>query len=278
MKSELSFVYMIRCAGGQLYTGWTNDPAARLAAHKKGVGAKYTRGFAARALAYLEQCPDKSSGLRREAALKKCTKAEKEALCAAWAADMQPRLSVATVADAAEILEIYNWYVAHSNATFQVTPAAPAEYEAWVRDTLAVAPLLLARTGSGRLMGYACAHRWHEREAFAWDRELTVYCAPWARGLGVGRALYTPLLELLRRQGIWNAYALIADPNPASEAMHAALGFVCEGRTPRTGYKLGAWQGLSTWHLALRRGRGAPGPLRVLPPEEVAAVLAQAAP
>lgn len=40
---KAAYVYMVRCAGGQLYTGWTNDPEARLKAHQSGKGAKYTR-------------------------------------------------------------------------------------------------------------------------------------------------------------------------------------------------------------------------------------------
>ena len=269
-----AYVYMLRCAGGQLYSGWTKDPAARLHAHKTGRGAKATRGFHAVALAYLERCPDKPAALRREAALKKLPKAEKEALCAAWTAQARPRLSVACRADAAEIVQLYNWYVRNRIATFQITPSTVAQYEAWVDDTLARAPLLLARDGAGRLLGYACAHRWHEREAFDWDVESTVYCAPFARGLGVGDTLYAALLELLKAQGYWNVYALIADPNPASERLHEKFGFVCEGRTPRTGYKFGRWLGLSTWHLALRKGTGAPEPVRLqLPAEEVVAVL-----
>ena len=83
---EKAFVYMVRCAGGQLYTGWTNDPARRLHAHKIGTGAKCTRALGAKQLAYLEACADKSAALRREAALKKLSKPEKEVLCAAWRA------------------------------------------------------------------------------------------------------------------------------------------------------------------------------------------------
>lgn len=121
-KTERAYVYMVRCAGGQLYTGWTNDPASRLHAHKSGKGAKCTRALGAQRFAYLERCTDKSAALRREAALKKLTKAQKEALCAEWAEKNLPRLSLATRADAAEILDIYNWYVLHHTATFQVTP------------------------------------------------------------------------------------------------------------------------------------------------------------
>jgi L-amino acid N-acyltransferase YncA/predicted GIY-YIG superfamily endonuclease len=273
-KAEAAYAYMVRCAGGQLYAGWTNDPAARLHAHKTGKGAKSTRAFHAVQFAYLERCADKSAALRREAALKKLTKPQKEALCAQWAAANRPRLRVATRADAAQIVELYNWYVANSTATFQITPSTAAEYETWVEHAMQTAPLLLAHDTDGRLLGYACAHRWHEREAFDWDVESTVYCAPGARGTGVGAALYGALLELLQQQGYWNVYALIADPNPASERFHEKFGFVCEGRTPHTGYKLGHWVGLATWHLALRRGNGAPAPVqRTLPPEQVQNVL-----
>lgn len=81
-----AWVYMIRCRDGSLYTGWTNDLNARLAAHKAGRGARYTRAFGALALAWAEPQPDKRAALRREAAVKKLPKAEKEALAAAWAA------------------------------------------------------------------------------------------------------------------------------------------------------------------------------------------------
>ena len=273
-ENRPGYVYMLRCAGDRLYTGWTDDPAARLHAHKTGQGgAKFTHAFPPTGFAYLEQLPDKSAALKREAAVKKLPKAEKEVLCAAWAEQNRPRLSVATKADAAEILALYNWYVTNSRATFQITHSTLPEYEQWVEDTLAVAPLLLARDGTGRLLGFACAHRWQVREAFAWDREITIYCAPDARGMGVGDALYPPLLEMLRRQGVWNVYALIADPNPASEAFHARYGFVCEGRTPHTGYKLGKWIGLSTWHLALQKGNAAPKPITPLTDADVAEIL-----
>jgi len=41
-RPKAAFVYMVRCTGGQLYTGWTNDPAARLRAHRSGRGARAT--------------------------------------------------------------------------------------------------------------------------------------------------------------------------------------------------------------------------------------------
>jgi L-amino acid N-acyltransferase YncA/predicted GIY-YIG superfamily endonuclease len=275
-QTQNAYAYMVRCEGGQLYAGWTNDPAARLHAHKTGKGAKSTRAFHAQGFAYLERCADRSAAMKREAELKRLTKAQKEALCVAWSEQNRPRLSVATRADAADIVTLYNWYVQNSTATFQITPSTAEEYEQWVEHSLECAPLLLARDAEGKLLGYACAHRWHEREAFDWDVESTVYCAPEARALGVGQVLYAALLELLKAQGYWNVYALIADPNPASERFHEKFGFTCEGRTPHTGYKMGHWVGLSTWHLALRTGRGAPQPVRkILTAEEIEAVIGE---
>ena len=100
-KTERAYVYMVRCAGGQRYTGWTNDPASRLHAHKSGKGAKCTRALGAQRFAYLERCTDKSAALRREAALKKLPKPEKEALAAQWTAENTITLRDAAPEDAA---------------------------------------------------------------------------------------------------------------------------------------------------------------------------------
>ncbi|WP_299447370.1 GIY-YIG nuclease family protein [uncultured Phascolarctobacterium sp.] len=79
-----AYVYMLRCKDGSLYTGWTNDLQHRLAAHNAGKGAKYTRGRGPLYLVYTEELSDKETALKREAAIKKLTRAEKLALCAAW--------------------------------------------------------------------------------------------------------------------------------------------------------------------------------------------------
>ena len=63
-RPKPAFVYMVRCTGGTLYTGWTTDPAVRLRAHQSGRGAKYTRARGAGVFAYLELCADKRAALR----------------------------------------------------------------------------------------------------------------------------------------------------------------------------------------------------------------------
>ena len=77
------FVYILRCGDGSLYTGSTTDLRRRLAAHNGGRGAKYTRSRLPVTLAYWEEAPDWPAALRREAALKKLSRARKLALIAA---------------------------------------------------------------------------------------------------------------------------------------------------------------------------------------------------
>ena len=74
-------VYMLECKDGSLYTGITDRLQHRLAAHRAGKGAKYTRGRGPLKLRYLEECPDHSAALRREIQIKRLPKAQKLALC-----------------------------------------------------------------------------------------------------------------------------------------------------------------------------------------------------
>lgn len=71
-------VYILRCGDGSLYTGCTTDVERRLKEHQSGKGAKYTRSHGPVSLAYQEEVEDRSAALRREAAIKKLSRAEKE--------------------------------------------------------------------------------------------------------------------------------------------------------------------------------------------------------
>ena len=71
------YVYMLRCGDGTLYTGITDDVDKRLAAHRNGKGAKYTRGRGPLELVYTEEMPDKSTALKREHVIKNLKRAEK---------------------------------------------------------------------------------------------------------------------------------------------------------------------------------------------------------
>ena len=75
------FVYILRCGDGSLYTGMTDDVQRRLAVHRAGRGAKYTRGRGPLELVYQEERADRSDALRREAEIKSLSRTQKLALC-----------------------------------------------------------------------------------------------------------------------------------------------------------------------------------------------------
>lgn len=70
-------VYILRCGDGSLYTGISTDVQRRLAEHRSGKGAKYTRSRGPLELVYQEECPDKSAALKRELEIKALPRAEK---------------------------------------------------------------------------------------------------------------------------------------------------------------------------------------------------------
>lgn len=71
---------MVECRDGSLYTGWTTDLTARVAAHNDGSGSRYTRSRRPVRLVYWEEAPDRPTALRREAALKRLSRSAKLAL------------------------------------------------------------------------------------------------------------------------------------------------------------------------------------------------------
>ena len=89
----MNYCYILRCADGTLYTGWTNDLEARLKTHNAGKGGRYTRSRLPVALVYQECCPTKEAALSREWHLKQLKHSEKEALIASAKEDLNERLS-----------------------------------------------------------------------------------------------------------------------------------------------------------------------------------------
>jgi len=74
------FCYILECADGTYYTGWTTDPDRRERQHNLGKGAKYTSTRRPVRMVYVEPQPDRSAALRRERQLKTFSHAKKKAL------------------------------------------------------------------------------------------------------------------------------------------------------------------------------------------------------
>ena len=74
------YVYVLRCADGSLYCGYTNDVEKRFEKHKSGKGAKYTRSHLPLEIVYVEEFENKSDALKREHEIKSMTRSQKEKL------------------------------------------------------------------------------------------------------------------------------------------------------------------------------------------------------
>lgn len=82
MEENTNYTYILKCADGTYYTGWTNCIEKRLIAHNNGKGAKYTRARGPVELVYLEISATKELAMRREAQIKKFKRQAKEKLIA----------------------------------------------------------------------------------------------------------------------------------------------------------------------------------------------------
>ena len=76
----MNYTYILRCADGTYYTGWTNDLDKRLAAHNAGTASKYTRPRRPVSLVYHETFDTKEEAMRREWEIKQLTRKQKETL------------------------------------------------------------------------------------------------------------------------------------------------------------------------------------------------------
>jgi len=78
------YCYIVECADGTFYTGWSTDPERRALQHSAGRGARYTRAHAPVRLVYVEAQPSRADAMRREVALKAMSRTRKRTLIAAY--------------------------------------------------------------------------------------------------------------------------------------------------------------------------------------------------
>lgn len=153
---------------------------------------------------------------------------------------MPVTLRRATPDDSAVMAEIYRYYVLNTAITFEYTAPDAESFGKRIAEKSQMYPFLAAEK-DGEVIGYAYGSRFREREAYGWAAELSVYLRQDARGGGVGRLLYSALMDLLREQNITSVYGCVTCPNDASFRLHEALGFTAAGRFTAVGNKLGRW-------------------------------------
>jgi predicted acetyltransferase/ribosomal protein S18 acetylase RimI-like enzyme len=156
-------------------------------------------------------------------------------------------IRAAQIADAKKLLAIYAPYVRETAITFEYEVPTVEEFAARIAHTLDRYPYLVAEY-DGEIVGYAYAGPLHERPAYDWAVETSIYIRQYRKGQGIGRTLYDALEEQLRRQNIVNVNACIASPvvedmhlTKASILFHEKLGYQMVGEFHQCGYKFDTW-------------------------------------
>jgi len=158
----------------------------------------------------------------------------------------------ATGADAAAIAAIYDVHVRGTIVTFELEEVGAEEMARRIAEVHSRGLPWLVATEYGRVLGYAHAGPWKSRAAYARTVETSIYLADAARGRGLGKRLYAALIERLRAAGMHVAIGGASLPNPASTALHEALGFEYVGAFRETGFKFGRWIDVGYWQLRLQ--------------------------
>lgn len=159
-------------------------------------------------------------------------------------------IRAASERDAGQLLSIYTPYVRGTAITFEYDVPTEEEFAGRIRRVLARYPYLVAEQ-DGQAVGYAYVGVFHERPAYDWAVETSIYVRRDLRRAGVGRRLYAELERALRAQGILNMNACIAYPAEEDEYLtrdsvlfHERMGYRPVGVFRQCGYKFGRWYGM----------------------------------
>ena len=149
----------------------------------------------------------------------------------------------ATLEDLPGITEIHNYYVVNTHITFDVQPSRPEQRLQWFLEHSGDQRhrLLVACEAEGTIVGYTCTGRFRTKEAYDTTVESSIACGPGQDGKGIGTLLYKSLFDALADQDIHRIVAGVAQPNPASNALHARFGFKTIGRFTQVGRKFGEY-------------------------------------
>jgi L-amino acid N-acyltransferase YncA len=159
--------------------------------------------------------------------------------------------------DAIECAQIYAPYVTGTAISFEQSPPTPEQIAGRIREFQRDHAWLVAQR-DGEVCGYAYGHAFAQRAAYRWSCEVSIYLAADARGHGLGRELYTHLLDRLALLGYRSALAGITQPNEASNGLHQAMGFEQCALYRGVGYKFEAWHDVAWFQLPLGPGTATP--------------------
>jgi phosphinothricin acetyltransferase len=164
--------------------------------------------------------------------------------------------------DAGALAGIYQYYVEHFAYSFEYAAPSTDEFAKRIAGIAGRFPFFVCENGGkngseqggengGEILGFAYAHPFHERKAYQWVCETSIYARQGCTQKGIGSLLYGELLPALKRQGFVKAYAVLGCPNEGSGIFHQKMGFTLEATLAQVGYKLGSWHDIEYYSIEL---------------------------
>jgi len=138
------------------------------------------------------------------------------------------------------ILDIYNWYILHTEITFETEPVSTDDMEMRMKEKLNKYDWIVGEV-DGEIIGYAYYGSFRPRTAYNHTVESTIYLSMNHTGKGLGRLLLDELIRSARQKGFREMLGVIALPNPASVRLHKNAGFFDAGTLKNVGYKFGRY-------------------------------------
>lgn len=165
--------------------------------------------------------------------------------------DTNSMIRPVTLADAAAITNIYNYYIEHTSISFETEPLTTEQMGKRIVAISSYYPYLVYEA-EGKIAGYCYVHAWKERAASSQTMETTIYLDPRHKRQGIGKQLMDRLISLCREAGYHALVACITASNQESREFHARLGFSEASHFKEVGYKLGEWHDVVDYELLLK--------------------------
>lgn len=154
------------------------------------------------------------------------------------------------ISDTQQLLEIYNYYVLNSTATFDDVPLSFEMFSDKITRINTGYPCIVFEENN-KILGYAYGSKFRPKPAYNKTVESTVYVKYDVFGKQIGTKLYKELLDLLKKEQYHTVLGVLTLPNDASVKLHEKFGFTKVADLKQVGFKFDEWQDVGFWQLNL---------------------------
>ncbi|WP_166963593.1 GNAT family N-acetyltransferase [Yeosuana marina] len=154
------------------------------------------------------------------------------------------------LSDTENLLHIYNYYVVHTVATFDLEPLSLEAFTDKIKSIILNYPFVVYEENN-EILGYAYGSKFRPKPAYNKTVESTVYVKHGVHGKQIGTQLYADLLALLKRDNFHIVLGVLTLPNEASIKLHEKFGFKQVAHLKEAGLKFDKWHDVGFWQLTL---------------------------